>query len=79
MNILNLRTAAVSAFVASSAEHRAFWHALPTNNEYIYMYPNFLTVLLIYTGRDRKIVHILKSYYSNAVAASRIATVNLCS
>ena len=28
--ILNLRTAVVSAFAASLAEHRAFWHALPT-------------------------------------------------
>ena len=26
--ILNLRTVAVSAFVASSAEHRSFWQAL---------------------------------------------------
>ena len=28
--LLNLRMAAVSAFVALSAEHKAFWHALPT-------------------------------------------------
>ena len=32
--ILNLQTAAVPAFVALLAEHRAFWHTLPTYRVY---------------------------------------------
>ena len=32
--ILDLRATAVSAFVASSAYHRAFWYPLPTHRLY---------------------------------------------